>query len=902
MFAKQKQTHALVQTPWHRLSRKDVLARLRSRSGGLTRTEIRERRSVHGTNELPRRAMSPVWRILLSQLASPLILILFIAAAISLFSGDTLDVWIIFAAIGINAAVGFWQEFKADRALARLHSVLEHHVTVSRDGHQQRVKASELVPGDVMYLEAGDRIGADGRILECNRLQTMEASLTGESGAIDKIAETIDADLTVGDRRNCVFMGTSVLRGNARVVVVQTGLHTEIGHVAALVKATKELPTPLQTQLGRLSRLLIVLVIATGVVLGGIGLLRGIPFHELLIIIAALAVAAVPEGLLVSLTVVLVIGMQRILRQRGLVRRLVAAETLGSVTIVCSDKTGTLTKGQMQVARIVVEGEEHDNHEGKDQSLEVAFEEQHLFVLKAAALCNNAYIKNPKEELHDWEIIGDQTDAALFMAAVQAGFDREKLNEEYVRLDEIPFNESYKFMATLHHVNDHEHMVFAKGAPEVMLSMCTKLVREGRHQAINEHYRGRLEEEYKLLAAQGLRVLAVAFRPATSDVESFDALTPDREKPFIPQLVFVGWVGLKDPVRPEIKRVFATMQQAGVRQVIVTGDHPSTVQAVVRELGWEVPNERILTGLDLEAMDEEALARRIGSIDVFARVEPSHKMRIVQAFRKNGEVVAMLGDGVNDAPALKAADIGVAVNAGTDIAKETADLLLLDNHFGVILAAIREGRVMFDNIRRIFIFLVSDSFAEVIVIGLAMLFQLPMPLTAVQILWMNLVSDTFPNLALTLERASDDVMRRKPRLADSPIVNKQIGWLIGITTIAAGISAFVLYAYVLRQTGNVEYARTIAFTMTSLDSMFYVLSIRHLHIPLWRMPFFSNPALFAGILLSLSLQMLAVYVPVMQGVFGTVAIGAQAWLLILAGGLLQIGAIEAFKARFLQRM
>lgn len=898
---KQNQANALQQTPWYRLDRKEALDRLASRPGGLTTEEVMARRAIHGENKLPSSPVSPGWRLFLSQLTSPLVLILFLAAGVSAYAGDALDVGIILAAIFINAIVGFWQEYKADRAIARLKSIIDHSVTVQRDGRQQRIPAYELVPGDILLVEAGDRIGADARLLEVNRLQTSEASLTGESSAVEKLTESIDAESSLGDRRNLVFMGTTVMRGNGRAVVVQTGLSTEIGRIASLVKATHEEKTPLQRQLSHLSRLLSLLVLATAGGLVLIGLWRGVPSSELLVVVAALAVAAIPEGLLVSLTIVLVIGMQRILRHRGLVRRLVAAETLGSVTVVCSDKTGTLTKGQMQVARIVVEGEEHDNHEQSSQRDGIAFEEQHVFVLKAAALCNNAYIKNPKDDLHDWEIIGDQTESALLLAAVQAGFDRDSLNEEHVRLDEIPFNETYKFMATLHVVDDGQRMIFAKGAPESILPMCDRLVRGGKQQLATPALLKGLEEEYQRLTSQGLRVLAIAFRTVSGEPDSFDSFVKDREQPRLGGLVFAGWIGLKDPVRPEIRGVFATMRSAGVRHVIVTGDHPHTVQAVAQELGWEVPRNRVMTGLELDRLDTDALRKRIGSIDIFARVEPKHKVRIVQAFRENGEVVAMLGDGVNDAPALKAADIGVAVDSGSDIAKETADLLLLDNHFGVITGAIREGRTMFDNIRRIFLFLVSDSFAEVVVIALAMLFQLPIPLTAVQILWMNLVSDTFPNLALTLERATDDIMRRKPRLKNTPIVNKEVGTLIVITTLAAGIGAFLLYYYILKTTGDLARARTVVFVMTALDSMFYVISIRHLHKPLWKMPLASNPTLFAATLLSVSLQVVVVYVPFLQPIFDTTPLGWFDWMLVLAVGLLQIGSIEAVKAVFMHR-
>ncbi len=885
---------------WHSLSIKDVFQRVHSRPGGLTSGELAEHRRLYGRNVLPQAKSGGLWRFFLSALSSPLVFVLFAAAIISGAVGDWLEVYIIMAAVVINTIVGVYQEYKADRALLRLTSLLMRYANVERDGRQQRLPASEVIVGDLIVLHAGDSVPADARLIEVNRFQANEAALTGESVAVEKRLGVLPLALALGDRRNMVFAGTIVAQGTARAVVVAVGTDSQIGAIAGLVDATKQDQTPLQKQLVRLSRFLTVGVLGMAVLLFFIGAAYRLPLAELVVVVAALAVAAIPEGLLVSLTIVLVIGMQRLLRHRGLVRKLLAAETLGAVTVVCTDKTGTLTKGVMQVARIVVHGEEHGLH-GHDHKDDGDFEDQHLHVLKAGLLCNDSYIKNPQEDLSDWEVVGDQTDAALLLAAVQAGFERERTFQEQLRLDAIPFDERYKFMATLHHVSETEHMLFVKGAPETVLAMCGHAAADGKELRLTPRLLEQLQEEYRSLAQQGLRVLAVASKPLRPNVESFKDLGVDIEHPHLKDLVFAGWVGLKDPVRSEVRQVFETMKQAGIRPMIITGDHPETVRAVANELGWSVAAEEIMTGQELDDLPVDRLIPFVQRIRIFARVEPKHKVRIVQALQAAGEVVAMFGDGVNDAPALKAADIAVVVNSGTDIAKETADLVLLDDHFGVITRAIREGRTMFDNIRRIFLFLVSDSFAEVVMITAAMVAGLPMPLTAIQILWMNLISDTLPNLALTLEGAQDGIMTRRPRSKLEPIVNKEIRWLILITTAAAACSGMALYLWTLYATKDLALARTVVFCMMSLDSLFYVFSIRHLSEPLLKTGFFQNIPLLVAVACSAAAQVAVIYVPVLQKIFGTVVLRVQDWGLVILFGLLQILVIELAKVGLRRR-
>ncbi len=880
---------------WYQLDTEDVLERLGSRLEGLSSAEVEERRQVHGFNMLPEQPPVPLIKLLANQVKSPLVYILLVAAAISLFVGEMVDVIVILAAVILNTVIGLWQEYKADRAIHRLRALVQHQVTVLRDGREQRILAKQLVPGDILLFEAGDKISADGRILEEKNLKMNEASLTGESFPVDKSVNSLPSEHSVGDRANMVHTGTTVASGRGMAIVTKTGLNTEIGQIASLVKDTIDEKTPLQIQLLNVSKLLTITVLIAAGIVFLIELFSGLELAEILVTTAALAVAAIPESLLVAMTLVLVVGMQRILKRRALVRKLIAAETLGSVSIVCSDKTGTITEGKMAVDQLLVGGKLHDMKAGHGH-LSAEDEAHHLLAIKTMALCNNAYIKNPEDKLKEWEIIGDSTDVALLIAAEQAGFEKEKLLQVYRRVGEVPFDEVYKFQATLYEKPEGGSQLFVKGAPENVLSMCNRFLRAGRRFSIDERRRKELLEEYESMTRKGLRVLALA----TSEYQKKTAvrmedLLAESNPPAFDDLVFIGWVGLKDPVRSDAAEAFQTMRGAGIRTVIITGDHKYTVQAIVRELGMTVPDERILTGRAIETMSDDELEARVQSIDIFARVEPKHKLRIVQAWRKQGEVVAMLGDGVNDAPALKAADIGIAVGDATDVAKETSDMILLNGNFSVIEAAIREGRVMFDNIRKIFLYLMSDSFTEIILITLALLLGYPLPLVAVQILWINLISDGLPNLALTLEPAERDVMSYPPRRKEERIVNKEILFMIGLITamaVTAALSLFILY---LAKTGDLLYARTMVFCMFAVDSIIYVFSIKTLRQPIWKSNLLSNKLLLAAVGFSLSAQIFFVQTPVLGNFLKTIPLRWEDWALIFAIGLTELMVREIVK-------
>lgn len=882
---------------WYQQTTKNVFSSLHSNPSGLTESEAALRLKKYGVNKLPNKGGHSIWQLLLEQVKSPLVYVLFVAAIISYLIGETVDVIVILIVVVLNTVVGFWQEYKADKSIQQLQSLVKQYATVLRGGETKRILSQELVIGDILLLESGDKIPADARLFEVNNLQINEAALTGESFPVSKQVQQIVQTAGVGDRSNMVFMGTSVSRGRGKAIVVATAEYTQIGEIASLVDETEDEKTPLQKQLDGVSRFLTILVLISTLLLVIIGVIRQFELEELLLTAAALAVSAIPEGLIVSLTLVLAFGMQRILKQKALVRKLVAAETLGSVSIVCSDKTGTITKGEMQVDQLLIGGQSHANHIKKG-STKATDDGVHLFALRLIALCNNAYLSNPEEKLSEWEVKGDSTDSALLKAALQAGFNQDELKEQYLRLDEIPFDERYKFQATLQKTPTGVD-TYIKGAPEAVLAMCTKYVDSDQSllkpAKLSKEAMTKIEEQYQHLTKQGLRVLALAYKQEKKSLLSFDEIINDRDKPEFQDLVFLGWVALKDPVRKEVPKAFATMKKAGIRTVIITGDHKYTVQAIVDELGLRVPEDRIMTGVELDALSDTELERIVASVDIFARVAPRHKLRIINAWKAKGEVVAMLGDGVNDAPALKAADIGVAIGDATDVAKETSDMILLDGNFAVVEAAIREGRIIFDNIRRVFLYLMSDSFTGISLITLALFVGYPVPLLAVHILWINIASDGVLNLALTVEPAERDVMDYPPRKKDERIVSKEVIVLILTFTGVAVMLVFSLYAYFLRLGVSIEYLRTLVFAAFAIDSGIYVFSMKSLRQPIWKINPFSNPWLVLAAIITIGMQIAIIHIPFLQPLLKTMALSLSDWVLVFGIGIIGIIIREIIK-------
>lgn len=881
---------------WHSMSPDSVIRELKSHKDGLDEKEAKKRLEKYGENKLPEGKRRSKISIFFIQFRNPLIYVLLIAAFISLFLKEYADVIVIMIAVVMNTIIGYVEESKADEALSKIKKLIKQSVKVLRkdkNGAKEiEVESSELVAGDIIILSSGDKIPADSRILEENELKINEASLTGESMPVEKFADKIGKGTNLAERRNMCYMGTTVMSGNGRVVICATGEKTELGQIAKMVSDTKDAKTPLQAQIAKFSKMLSFIVLLLCGFILAIGLLEGVKFVEMFMTAVAIAVAAIPEGLVISVTIILALGMQRILKKNALVKRLVAAETLGSASVICMDKTGTLTEGKMALSHIVVEGKSaHDA--GKDGFKNLS--PNILLALEIGMLCNDAVMENKGDELHHRKIHGDPTEVALYFAALQAGLDKEALEKIQPKIKEIPFDEERKYMATIHQRKDDGLAAFVKGAPEVLIERIDKIKSDDKVVPASDKKIKEIKKQYEDLSAMGLRVLAAGYKEISKkDYEEAD----DKEK-LIEGIIFVGFVGLKDPLRRDAKETVAACLAAGIKPVIITGDHKLTAKAIVEEVGIAVHPENIMEGEKLDKMSDEELKKIIRNIKVYARVSPRHKLRIVDAWQAIGEVVAMTGDGVNDAPAIKSADIGISLGSGTDVAKETSDIILLDDGFKTIVDIIKEGRVIFDNIRKVSLYLLSDSFSEMILIVGSLLFALPLPVMPAQILWINLITDGFPGIAMTMEPGEDEIEKERPRRKSEPLINFEMKALIFIISIATALALFIVYAYLLRKNVNLKYLRTLIFALLGTDSLIYVFSCRSLRKPIWKSKIFSNKYLIASIIFGFILQAISIYAPPLQKLLQTVPLSMKDWIIVIIFGIINIVLIEAGKSFFI---
>src|SRR5680860_418592 len=730
---------------WCNLSVKETLEDLKSSPNGLASDKAQRRLVKYGKNVLPAKKRFTALVIFLNQFKSPLVYILLIAALISFILKEMIDASVILFAVFLNTIVGFVQESKAENSLEKLKEMVQHKSYVIRDGIEKEIDSENIVIGDVIVLRAGDRIPADGRVLEAHELDIDESGLTGESVPVSKISKIQDKQGFEESKDNMAYMGTSISRGRGIMVVTSTGIETKFGQIAQLLKETEEEDTPLQKQLASFSKMFGMLTFLIVIIILVIGLFRGVPFEDIFIIAIAVAVAAIPEGLLVAVTVVLAIGMQRILKKGSLVRKLIAAETLGSTTIICTDKTGTLTEGKMQVDHIVTMSSVFSLVD-KTRDRFIKEERQkldHIVAIKIGMICNNAVVENPDEEMEKWKIHGDYTEKALLYSGLSIDFDPQKIRNDYKRFGEIPFNSERKFMATLNKTVSDGYQIYVKGSPEEIISRSRYVLFEGKKKKMEEGDLKFLKKSQDDLSKKGLRIIGVALKDV-SDEKISEKFIEENDDELVSDLVFVGLIAIKDPIRVEAKRTIELAKEAGIGIVMITGDNHITAKTIANELGMKVEDRNILDGHQLDQMSTKEFNNIVGKIKVYARVAPHHKLRIVDALQSKGEVVAMTGDGVNDAPALKSSDIGIALGSGTEVAKGTADIILLDNNLKTIITAVEQGRVIYENIRKVIIYLVSDSFSEVIVIMGALLFlpkEISLPLTAVQILWINIVTD-----------------------------------------------------------------------------------------------------------------------------------------------------------------
>jgi Ca2+-transporting ATPase len=880
---------------WYSLNQDDILKKLETSKFGLDQEEVKKRQEKYGLNKLPEVKKESKLSIFLRQFKSSLVYVLLVASIISFLLGDLVDAGVIMLAILINVVIGFYQENKAQMALAALKKIVVNRCKVLRHNHEQEIDTLELVPGDIVALDAGDKIPGDLRLLKINNLRINEAPLTGESVEVRKSAEILSGDLILADQTNMAFMGTEVTQGSAWGVVVETGAGTAIGKIAGLVASTEELITPLQRKLNIFARKISLLILLLTLLIFLVGLILGYNFIQIFVTAVAIAVSAIPEGLLVVVTMILAVGMQRILKKKALVKHLLAAEILGSTSVVCADKTGTITEGEMRVVELATLEYNFNllHHDSKKNKLEA---EELITLLTIGMFCNNAYIENPEEELEHRIVRGSPTEKALLLAGANIGLDKYELEKTEPRLDEIPFDSKWKFMMTLNKGNKNFNTIYIKGAPEVLLdfSRYTYSNRaKNKKQEMNSAHKKKMVEIYEDMSRRGLRVLAMGYQKVNGLVKNLKAVEND--------FIFVGFAGVKDPIRSGIKETLGQVKQAGIRTIMITGDHQLTAQAIAKELGLPSQNKNIMSGQALAGLKESELMEVVDKISVYARVTPEDKLKIVKAWQKKGQIVAMTGDGINDAPALKKANIGIAVGSGTDVAKEIADTILLDNNFKTIIAAIKEGRVIYDNIRKVILYFLSDSFAEVLTVTTALFLGWPLPILAAQIIWTNLIDDTFPALAISREPADKDIMKQKPRNINEPILDRENKLLIGLISFLSALGTLFFFYLFWTKFNNIDMARTVGFSFLSLSTLIYVFSIRSLNKPVWEMNILSNKFLLAAVFLGFCLQLLAIYNPFLQKIFKTVPLALEEWLLLILGCFILLIIIESVKAIYYKK-
>lgn len=880
---------------WYRLGVNEVAEKLDTNlKNGLNPAVATQRFETYGPNELVDRGGKSPWKILLEQLTDVMVIILIVSAGISIFLKEYVDAVAILVIVILNATLGFTQEYKAEKAMASLKKMAVPKVKVRRGGHLIEGKAVDLVPGDVIQLDTGDAVPADCRLIESVNLRVQESVLTGESEPVEKNIDPIDREnLGIGDRHNMVYMGTVTTFGRGQAVVTTTGMNTELGKIADMIQTVGDERTPLQKRLDQLGKGLAVAAIVIVIIVFAMGLARGEDFEAMLMTGISLAVAAVPEGLPAVVTIALALGAQRMLQRRALIRKLHAVETLGSVTVICSDKTGTLTENKMTVTVVDIAGnridfiEEYSRyspsyvHENP-QETPVEISPAIALMLVGGALCNDAILEPVEDHPDSFNTVGDPTEGALVIAAAKAGLWKEDLEKSMPRVAELPFDSERKRMTTVHEVNldrlpeilhsarkviqnefQLPYLSITKGAVDSLLDISSKVWVDNHAVPLDAAWRERIDLANADLAKKGIRVLGVAFRFCEQPND------PSCRKPVESDVTFIGMMGMIDPARPEVRDAVHTAQAAGIRTIMITGDHPLTAQHIARELDIAGESSVTITGAELAQMDVEDIKNRVDDVSVFARVSPEHKLKIVQALQEKVNIVAMTGDGVNDAPALKKADIGVAMGiTGTDVSKDAADMVLLDDNFATIVSAIEEGRRIYDNIRKFIKYALTSNFGEVLVMLAGPFFGLSLPLTPLQILWINLVTDGLPGLALTMEPAEPNTMKRKPHSPTESIFARGLGIdivLIGVMLAAVSLGAGI-WAH---SAGHADTWQTMIFTTLTLAQMGNVLAVRSETDSVFSIGFFSNRKLIGAVLLTILLQLSVIYLPFMQEIFNT---------------------------------
>ena len=851
---------------------------------GLTSDEVKKRRKQFGFNELHEEEKQSAILLFFSQFKDFMVIVLLIATLISGILGEYIDAIAILAIVFLNGLLGFFQERKAEKSLQALKELSSPEASVLRNGKWQKIPSKEIVPGDIVRFASGDRICADVRLFEANNLEMEESALTGESVPVEKDTSTIRSeDIGIGDMRNMAFMGTMVTRGSGKGVVIGTGMKTAMGQIADLLQTAETMQTPLQRRLEQLGKILIAVALILTLLVVIIGVLQGHDLYTMFLSGVSLAVAAIPEGLPAIVTIVLSLGVQRMIKKNAIVRKLSAVETLGCASVICSDKTGTMTQNKMTVTHLwannqllTATGQGYDPQGHfylKDRVVNPVKDPHFNKLLTFGMLCNHAVLVRDKDQ---YRIDGDPTEGALLVAAMKAGFSREHLLNEYKIVQEFPFDSERKMMTVIIEDKKGNRYAVTKGAPDVLIRISGYIYADGKKQYLSNRWANILQNTVDLLASKALRTIAGAYKPV-----------PKRnfvhEKEVENDLIFIGLEGMMDPPRPEVKRAIEECKNAGIKTIMITGDYAQTARAIGKELGLLRNDSLVINGSALNKMSVVELEEIVDRVTVFARVSPEHKLKIVKALQNKGHIVAMTGDGVNDAPAIKAADIGIAMGiTGTDVAKESSAMVLLDDNFATIKAAIQEGRNIYENIRKFIRYLLASNVGEILVMLFAMILALPLPLVPIQILWVNLVTDGLPAMALGLDQPEEDVMKRSPRHPNEGIFARRLGWKIISRGFLIGIATLFAFIAVYKQNpGQLEYAQTVAFATLVLAHLIPVFDCRSEHSIFARNPF-ENKYLVWAVISSIVLTLIVIYYPPLQTIFHTVPVVPRDWLLIIA--------------------
>ena len=868
---------------WHVKSEKEVEEILStSLEKGLSSNEALERLERYGPNELEQKGRKSIWAMFIEQFKDFMIIILIVAAVISGVLGEVADAAIILAIVILNAILGVIQENKAEESLEALKKMSAPNAKVRRDGRPNLISSTELVPGDIVILETGDLVPADIRLVETSNLKIQEAALTGESVPVDKDSQVLEAeDVPLGDRINMAYSGSVVTYGRGRGVVVETGMATQMGQIAEMIQTEEGVKTPLQKRLDVLGKTLGIAALAICAIIFLVGILYGKDVFTMFLTSVSLAVAAIPEGLPAIVTIVLAIGVQRMAKRNAIIRRLPAVETLGSATVICSDKTGTLTQNKMTVERLYFNGQYIDVEKlrlEENSGLET--------LLDIGILCNDSQVR--EDEAGELKTIGDPTETALVDLGLKLGIDKRSLDGKYPRLDEVPFDSDRKLMTTVHEI-DGQMRSYTKGAPDELLSKCTKILINGQVQELTSELIEKVQNANGEMASNALRVLGMAYK-------DLDKMPEEQEKQELLEndMIFVGLMGMIDPPRPEAREAVKLCKRAGIKPVMITGDHKVTAIAIARDLGILEKDDEAITGAELEEMSDEELKERVKHYSVYARVSPEHKVRIVRAWQEWKQIVAMTGDGVNDAPALKRSDIGAAMGlVGTDVAKEASDMVITDDNFATVVSAVEEGRIIFANILKSIQFLLSCNVGEVLLLFIATMFNWETPLLPIHILWVNLVTDSLPDLALGVEPAEKDIMDRKPRDPEGKIFDK--GMIRRVVYQGLMVALLSLTAFKIGERVDTVTGQTMAFAVLTFSQLIHAYNVRSNTKSIFNIGLFSNRRLLGATAVSVLLQLAVLLIPALNKLFKVTSLDAVHWLIVLALSFVPILIVEVVK-------